>query len=156
MNKDLLAVTLFPVDIKGSVSDPFESEREIEILTDNSAYKLADQIRIKVSFKNDLSRDVKIVNDGYAVPFFILEKSTGDVWEEIYSPVCYSLVPSFVQPAYLKQGEKFISEIVIYPTRITSKNILGEYRLYFDLIDIESNKRLPEKFIYSNVFKIVG
>ena len=33
MNKDLLAVTLFPVDIKGSVSDPFESEREIEILT---------------------------------------------------------------------------------------------------------------------------
>jgi len=43
MDKNLLAVTLFPVDIKGSVSDPFESEREIEILTDNSAYKLADQ-----------------------------------------------------------------------------------------------------------------
>jgi hypothetical protein len=155
MDKNLLAVTLFPVDIKGSVSDPFESEREIEILTDNSAYKLADQIRIKVSFKNNLSRDIRVVNDGCAVPFFILEKSIGDIWKEIYSPACYSLVPSFVQPTDFKQGEKFTSEIVIYPTRITSKNIIGKYRLYFDLMDKESNKRLPEKFIYSNVFKIV-
>lgn len=155
MNKNLLAVALFPVNVNGSIADPFESERFVDIITDNYTYKLTDKLKIKVSFKNDLSRDILIVNDGCAVPFFILEKKIGNIWREIYSPVCYTLVHSFVQPTELKRAGKLTSEISIYTTRIKTENISGEYRLYFDLIEKENNKRLPEEFIYSNVFRIV-
>jgi hypothetical protein len=155
MDKNLLAVSLFPVDIKGSISDPFESERNIEILTDNSVYRLADEVKIKVSFKNELSKDIKIVNDGCGVPFFILEKKVKDIWEEVYFPICYTLIPSFVRPTELKINEEYTSLITIYTNKLKVDNAVGEYRLYFDLIDKESNKRLPEKLIYSNVFKIV-
>jgi hypothetical protein len=53
MNKNLLSITLFPVTINGIINDPFESERTVDIITDCSEYKLIDEIKIKVSFKND-------------------------------------------------------------------------------------------------------
>ena len=43
MNKNL-AVSLFPVNINGSIADPFESEREIEIISDKSNYLLGRRI----------------------------------------------------------------------------------------------------------------
>lgn len=154
MNKNL-AVSLFPVNINGSITDPFELEREIEIISDKSTYILADELRIEVTFKNNLPKDVLIVNDGYAVPFFILEKKIGEVWEEVYLPSIYTLIPSFVQPTELKTKEKFTSLIIIYTNRIKVKNIVGEYRLYFDLMEKGSNKMVLDKYLYSNIFKII-
>ena len=154
MNKNL-AVSLFPVNVNGSIADPFESEREIEIISDKSTYKLADELKIEVTFKNDLPRDIVIVNDGCAVPFFILEKKIGDVWEEVYFSICYTLVPSFVQPTELKMNGKFASLITIYTNRIKIENVVGEYRLYFDLMEKGSNKMVQDKYLYSNVFKMV-
>jgi hypothetical protein len=155
MNKNL-AISLFPVNINGSVADPFESEREIEITSDKSTYKLVDELKIQVTFKNYLPKDIVIVNDGYAEPFFILEKKVGDVWEEVYFPTRYTLIPSFVQPTELKTNEEFTAFITIYTNRIKVDNIVGEYRFYFDLMEKESNKMVQDKYLYSNIFKIVG
>ncbi len=154
MNKNL-AVSLFPVNINGSVADPFESEREIEITSDKSTYKHAGELKIEITFKNDLSKDIVIVNDGYAEPFFILEKKIGDAWEEVYFPIFYTFIPSFVQPTELKANEEFTSLITIFTNRIKVNNIIGEYRLYFDLMEKGSNKMLQDKYLYSNVFRIV-
>lgn len=154
MNKNL-AVSLFPVNINGSVTDPFESEREIEILTNKSTYKLVDELRIGITFKNYLFKDILIVNDGYAEPFFILEKKVENVWEEVYFPTCYTLILSFFQPTELKANEEFTSLIIIYSNRIKVDNIRGEYRLYFDLMERESKRMVSDKYLYSNVFKIL-
>ena len=154
MNKNL-AVSLFPVNINGSVADPFESDREIEITTDKSTYQLADEIRIGITFKNYLFKDILIVNDGYAEPFFILEKKIEDAWEEVYFPTCYTLIPTFVSPTELKVNEEFNTLITIYTNRINVDNIPGEYRLYFDLMEKESKKMVQDKYLYSNIFKIV-
>ena len=155
MNKNL-AISIFPVDVNGTIADPFESEREIEITSDKSVYKLADELKIEIIFKNNLPKDIIIVNDGYAEPFFILEKKVGEVWEEVYFPICYTLIPSFVQPTELKMKREFTSLITIYTNRIKVDNIIGEYRLYFDLMEKGSNKMVQDKYLYSNVFKIVG
>jgi hypothetical protein len=154
MNKNL-AVSLFPVNINGLVADPFESEREIEITSDKSTYKLADELKLEVTFKNNLPKDIVIVNDGYAVPFFILEKKIGEVWEEVYFPICYTLIPSFAQPTELKMNGEFTSFITIYINRIKVGKIAGEYRIYFDLMEKGSNKMVQDKYLYSNVFEIV-
>jgi len=154
MNKNL-AVSLFPVNVNGSVTDPFESEREIEIISDKSTYKLTRELKIGIIFKNYLSKDIIIVNDGYAAPFFILEKKTGNVWEEVYFPICYTLISSFVRPTELKANEEFNSLITIYTNRINVDNIPGEYRLYFDLMEKERKKMVNNKYLYSNVFEIV-
>jgi len=61
MNKNLMAVILFPVFVNDCITDPFESERDVDIITDNSSYIFADEIKIKVSFKNNLLRDIKIL-----------------------------------------------------------------------------------------------
>ena len=50
MNKNL-AVSLFPVNVNGSIADPFESEREIEIISDKSTYMLTEELKIEVTFK---------------------------------------------------------------------------------------------------------
>jgi hypothetical protein len=113
-------------------------------------------LKIEIIFKNNLPKDIIIVNDGYAEPFFILEKKVGEVWEEVYFPICYTLIPSFVQPTELKMKREFTSLITIYTNRIKVDNIIGEYRLYFDLMEKGSNKMVPDKYLYSNVFKIVG
>ena len=155
MNKNL-AVSIFPVNVNGSITDPFESEREIEITSDKLTYILTDELKIEVTFKNHLPKDIAIVNDGSAVPFFILEKKIGDVWEEVYFPICYNLIPSFVQPTELKMNWELISPITIYTNRIKVDIIVGEYRLYFDLMEKGSNKMVQDKYLYSNVFKIIG
>lgn len=154
MNKNL-AVSLFPVNVNGSVADPFESEREIEIISDKSTYKLVDELGIGITFKNYLSKDIVIVNDGYAKPFFILEKKVDEIWEEVYFPICYTLIPSFVRPTELKMNGEFTSLITIYTDRIKVDSIVGEYRLYFDLMEKGKNKMVQDKYLYSNIFKIV-
>ena len=116
---------------------------------------MADELKIEITFKNDLSKDIVIVNDGYAEPFFILEKKIGNVWEEVYFPICYTLIPSFVQPTELKMNGKFTSQITIYTKKIKIDNAVGEYRLYFDLMEKGSNKMVQDKYLYSNIFNIV-
>jgi hypothetical protein len=152
MNKDLMAVGLFPVSVNGLISDPFESDREVEIETDNSKYFLADELEIRVDFKNHLSRDIRIVNSGSASPFFILEKKFEDSWEQVYSS---DGIEFYVEPTNLENGQIFSAEIKIYTDNINSENPEGEYRLIFDLIEKENYNSLPDKYMYSNVFNIV-
>ena len=155
MDKNLLAVTIFPVDVNGSIADPFESERDIAIITDNSVYRLKDELKIKVSFKNDLSKDIRIVNDNCDLPVFILEKKIEEIWERVYSSDGLGLPVHSISPALLQSKETYNAEIYIYTPDIQDENIEGEYRLSFDLLEKESSKRLQEKYLYSNVFKIV-
>lgn len=152
MNKDFLAIALFPVSVNGSISDPFESEKEVEIITDNSQYPLKDELKIKIEVKNHLSRGIRIVNSGCSFPFFILEKKIEDSWGQVYSPNCIAL---FVEPTDLESGQFFTAEIDIDTTDIQSENAEGEYRLIFDLIEKENYNSLPDKYMYSNVFRIV-
>jgi len=151
MNKNLLAVILFPVVINGCITDPFESERDVDIITDSSAYILTNELKIKVSFKNHLSRDVRILNSGCLLPSFILEKKIENSWQQIYSPTCIAL---FVEPTGLEGGKTFTAELNIHTPDFQSDNLVGEYRLNFDLIEKDNNNRLPEKYLYSNVFRI--
>jgi hypothetical protein len=156
MNKDLLAVAIFPVDVNGSITDPFESERDIAIITDSSVYRFADELKIKVNFNNDLSKDIRIVNDNCEVPVFILEKKIEEIWERVYLSDCLGLPVHFFSPTLLQSKQAFNAEIFIYTPDVQDENIAGEYRLSFNLIEKESNKRLPEKYLYSNVFKIIN
>jgi len=151
MNKNFLAVALFPVSVNGLISDPFESEKEVEIITDNSQYPLKDELKIKIEVKNHLSRNIRIVNSGCSFPFFILEKKIEDSWEQVYSSNCIAL---YVEPTNLESGQFFTAEIDIYTTDIQSENAEGEYRLIFDLIEKENYNSLPDKYMYSNVFRI--
>jgi len=151
MNKDFLSVALFPVLVNGLISDPFESEKEVEIITDNSQYPLKDELKIKIEVKNHLSRNIRIVNSGCSFPFFILEKKIENSWQQIYSPTCIAL---FVEPTGLEGGKTFTAELNIHTPDFQSDNLVGEYRLNFDLIEKDNNNRLPEKYLYSNVFRI--
>jgi hypothetical protein len=151
MNKNLMAVILFPVVINGCISDPFESDREVDIITNNSVYLLTDELKIKVNFKNYLSRDIRILNSGCSFPSFILEKKVENNWQEVYSPICPEIP---VEPTILESGKIFTAEIRIHTPDIQSDNPQGEYRLSFDLIEKNSNNRLPEKFAYSNEFRM--
>ena len=151
MNKNLMAVILFPVFVNDCITDPFESERDVDIITDNSSYKFADIIKIKVSFKNNLLRDIRIVNTGCFVPFFILEKKIDNNWEQVYTPTCNAL---YVEPINVGIGESFTAEINIQTSGIQTENPLGEYRLYFNLMEKGNNKMLQDKYLYSNVFRI--
>jgi hypothetical protein len=49
----------------------------------------------------------------------------------------------------------FNAEVYIYTSDIHNEAIEGEYRLIFNLIEKESNGRLPEKYLYSNIFRII-
>ena len=151
MNKNLMAVILFPVFVNDCITDPFESERDVDIITDNSSYIFADEIKIKVSFKNNLLRDIRIVNTGCFVPFFILEKKIDNNWEQVYTPTCNAL---YVEPINVGSGESFTAEINIQTSDIQNENPFGEYRLYFDLMEKGNNKMLQDKYLYSNVFRI--
>jgi hypothetical protein len=155
MNKNLLSVAIFPVNVNGSVTDPFESEREIDIITDSSFYLLEDEVKIKVSFKNDLLRDVRIVNDNCRVPEFILEKRVEENWERVYLSDCSGIPIRYVSPTILQSMHTFNAEVYIYTSDIHNEAIEGEYRLIFNLIEKESNGRLPDKYLYSNIFRII-
>ncbi len=155
MNKNLMAVILFPIVVNGCITDPFESERDVDIITDSSVYMLTDELLIKVSFKNHLSRDIRIVYDACAIPNFILEKKNENSWQQVYSPICYTFVASNVQPITLESGKSFSTEISIHTSDIQAGNPEGEYRLVFDLIEKDNYNHLPEKFLYSNVFRIL-
>ncbi|HSP89050.1 MAG TPA: hypothetical protein VLN45_13015, partial [Ignavibacteriaceae bacterium] len=85
-------------------------------------------------------------------PFFILEKKFEDTWEQVYSTDGNEF---YVEPTNLESGQIFSAEIKIYTDNINSENPEGEYRLIFDLIEKENYNSLPDKYMYSNVFKIV-
>lgn len=154
MNKNMLSVAIFPVNVNGSVTDPLESEREIEIMTDSSSYIIEDEIKIPVNFKNDLLRDVRIVNDNCRIPEFILEKKVDESWERVYLSDCFGLPIRSVSPTILQSMTTYNAEIYIYTPDIHDETIEGEFRLIFNLIEKESNNRLPDKYLYSNIFRI--
>lgn len=156
MNKNLLAIALFPVDVNGSITDPFESEREVDIITDSSAYRSTNEIKIKVSFKNDLLRDIRIVNDNCKTPVFIVEKKKEKTWDRVYISDNFGLPIHSSSETLLSSNQTFNVQIYICSDDIQDENIDGEYRLRFNLRDKESNNRLPEKHLYSNVFRVTN
>ncbi len=154
MNKSLLAVSVFPVEINGSVADPLENARELDIITKNSEYILSDEIKIELSFKNNLMRDIKIVNDNCNMPEFILEKKIEEKWERVYLSDSLGTPVRSISPTVLQSEKILCAEIYIYTPDIQDDEPVGEYRLCFNLLEKENNKRLPEKYLYSNVFNI--
>jgi len=155
MNKNLLAVILFPVVVNGCISDPFESEKDVDIITDSSSYTLTEELKIKVSFKNHLSRDVRIVNDNCEVPSFILEKGFNNTWQQVYFSNCLKLPVYSVFPTILESRQTLTIEISIHISNIQTERLEGEYRFVFNLIEKDNYNRLPEKYMYSNVFNIL-
>jgi|GEM_PF-2832408 len=155
MNKSRLAVTIFPVEINGSFADPLESLRTFDIITDNSIYAFNDVIGIKLSFKNNLLKDVNIIIDNCGNPAFILEKKINEIWERVYISDNFGLPFKFFSDTILPSGETYSAEIFIPSNEIRTEKINGIYRLKFNLSEKESSNRLPEKYLYSNEF-IIG
>ncbi|RPI72013.1 MAG: hypothetical protein EHM47_09080 [Ignavibacteriales bacterium] len=156
MDKNMLAVSIFPVEVNGSIKDPLESARELDIITDKSFYDLVDEFKIKLSVKNNLLRDVKIINDNCRMPVFILEKKIDEYWERVYLSDNFGIPVRSISQTEVVSGGSYDFEINIYSSEILDDDINGYYRLRFNLIDKESSKRLPEKYLYSNVFNIGG